>query len=456
MRRPALFSWSLFLCACIGFSGCVSGGKPVENPVRPLLNAVIFPPEDLTGDSAAYGDIIYDNLESRFKEEGFTLVSRDAVTASPAYQELRGRDVSGETLLPVAAGLEAQAAAVGFYGIVENRLVVTIKVYDVRTRKIVASAIDYSIEGLAGYNVAETIADGLSSQLQAYAAGYDAREPFEYDAVESIVFRSSDSLFNKIFFHASDEGMEVSYGEEFPSAVMKNGELHLPYFPFPAGTTITITKTKEGYYPGTEKITLKGGVNDVKLRHMDKIYRHETNVYWIPQYINHRDMPSGLGLGAGYRYYLFPDYVFIGTDLKYYVREQDGPDVVKDPLLYPSPYGVDFYLLNAMSRLQHENVPCLDISFNAGTYLFSSYKTFVRFGLSLGGGMLMMFGPGQNHLDVYADGGVFMDFNIRPWSFFVQGDYRMALAWGAAGYYRFTSWIDEQALPVTVGIRKKW
>jgi hypothetical protein len=143
--------------------------------------------------------------------------------------------------------------------------------------------------------------------------------------------------------------------------------------------------------------------------------------------------------------------------MKYYVRDKEGPDIVKDPFLHPYPDNINFYVLNLISHSQHENVPCFDLSFNVGTYLFSSYKTFVRFGLLLGGGMLMMAGPGDNHLDVYADGGVFMDFNIRPWSLFIQGDYRMALAWGDAKYYRFMSWIDEdELLPVTIGVRKKW
>jgi hypothetical protein len=457
MRRPALLQRIFFSCLCLCLPGCVSIGKITENKVREPLKAVIFLSEDTATVDAAYGDIIYNNLEHRLQEEGFVLVPKDTLAANYDYREPRSGDGSAESLLPIAAELGAQTAVVGFYSIREGRLVIALKVYDVRTRKVVASALDYSMEGLAGYNVAETIADGLSSQLQSYLAGYDPQEPVDYNAVESITFRSSDSLFNRIFFHTTDEGMEASYGAEFPSAVMKNGELRFPYFPFPAGTTITITKTKEGYYPGTEKVTLKEGINEIKLRHMDKIYHHEVSAYWFPQYLNYRHIPSGLGLGAGYRYYFVPDYVFIGTDMKYYVRDKEGPDLVKDPFLYPYPYNTNFNVLNFISHLQHENVPCFDISFNAGTYLFSSYKTFVRFGLSLGGGMLMMSGPGDNHLDVYADGGVFMDFNIRPWSLFVQGDYRIALAWGDAKYYQFMSWIDEdELLPVTIGVRKKW
>jgi hypothetical protein len=48
----------------------------------------------------------------------------------------------------------------------------------------------------------------------------------------------------------------------------------------------------------------------------------------------------------------------------------------------------------------------------------------------------------------------FIDINIRPWTIFIQGDFRMALGRPGAAYYDFGEMLDN--FPFSVGVRKKW
>jgi hypothetical protein len=406
--------------------------------LKAQTRAVIFPVGDPEENEATlpYRDILYNALERRFTLEGFEVIPQETVVNHPGYARLRGRDrFSGEALLPVAAELGAQTMVLGIYGLESERLVMRIKALDVRTGKVVASVMDYTLEGLAGYNFVETISEGLSPQLQFYRSHYDPREPYGYWVVD-IIFYSSDTKFGKNFFHSTDEGMTIGYGTGYPTGVMSGGKLRLPFFSrFPADTVITIEKSKEGYYPATEEILLREGPNEIIPRRLDKKYSHEASLYYLFQDISGREgggsgvrFPGG-GAGAGYRYYITPDYVFAGPDIRFYLRPEEGGN-----------------------RGSH-----LDLSAHIGSYLFSSYKSYVRFSAAAGMGMIMSFLPGDdNYLDFYVNlMSLSMDINIRPWTIFFQGDLRFCLGGpGEANLYR--SWETPNNFPLTIGVRKKW
>jgi hypothetical protein len=326
----------------------------------------------------------------------------------------------GETLLPIAAALEAQTAVIGTYGIEDQRLVIQIKACDVRTGKVVATALAYSLEGLAGYNFVESITDSLSSQLKRYLSLYDPGEAITYEIVEDILFRSSL------------EGMAVSYGTGFPSGLITGGELRLPYFPFIVGSSIKVKKSREGYYPATEELVLSKTVNEIQLRPLDKKYTNEVSLYYLFQevHIDQKDSLKGWGAGIGYRYYPIPDYVFAGPDIRIYQR--------------PKIYGDD------------QNSTHFDISAGGGLYLFSRYKSYIRCGLSCGLGAVISFdGTNDRYFDLYINAATFfLDINIRPWTIFAQTNLRFGIGPESTGL--FSQWEFLDRFPLVVGVRRKW
>jgi hypothetical protein len=437
------------ILAAAGFAAGLpaqEAGSPSSAAIHP--RTVIFPPENLGNVPGPYGDLLYKALEQEFEAEGFELIPRDAVLDNPVYKDTNpGAALSSRTgtyseaFLPAARDLNAQTAVISLFGIQDRRLVIQIKVCHVRTGRVAAEVQDYTLEGLAGYAFAETIAGSLSPQLRAYLSAYNNYEVYSHNAVEGIVLRSWDSKWKKIFFSASDDGMTVTFGENFPGeTVPGGGELRMPYVPFRAGDTIIIEKSKEGYYTTTQELPLKAGMNTFKLERPQKIYRHELSVYLYP--VSFFSGISGMedlkesetGGGAGYRYYFIPDYVFAGPDIRLYRQEIYDIDDFSDD----NPRGMN-----------------LSVALNAGSYLFSRYSTPVRFAFSMGLGMNTTFVSGDSYVDFYLiPASLSMDINVRPWTIFFQGDCRLALGWGNNALHDYLDMFDNVAF--IIGVRKKW
>ena len=405
----------LFLVSLLFFVVAAAGTEAQTD--SPKLKAVVFPHHDLTGTeaSAPYREILYGALERRLLEEGFEVLPRTALEADPGYAALEPvQAASGESILSVAAGLGAETAAGGVYGIDGRRLFIQVKLYDVRTGKVVAAAMEYGLAGLAGYSLAGEMADGLAPEIQAYLASYNPSEPLTYEAVEGIILRSSD------------EGMEVTYETGDPFGKVTDGVIRPPYVPFLVGSVVQIRKSKPGYYPAAEQLTLGAGVSDITLKPLDRKYRNETSLYWTNG--------QALGAGIGYRYYPNPDYFFAGADFQSYAQ-------------------YDF---------QKGNRPVLhnEFSVNIGSYLFSSYRSRFRLGISAGAGVIVTSFTVPD-MPVYTDyyinfANLFLDINLRPWTFFINSYGKYSLGWGSNILGRGHFGGENIGPPVSLGVRKKW
>jgi hypothetical protein len=381
------------------------------------LKAIIFFQIDAsnTEESAPYREVLYTALEKRLVEEGFQVIPRQTLEGNGVYAALsEGERGSGEKLLPLARELGANTAVTSTYGIEGRRIFLQLKFYDVRTGKVVAATMATGLAGLAGYNLMGDTVDKMAPAIQAYLAGYDPNEPILYAVVEDVIFLSPD------------EGMEVSYETGDSAGLIEQGRLKPPFVPFMAGTKVRIEKRKAGYHPHTEELIMQEGPNEFNLRRLDKKYRNELSLYWTTG--------QTLGAGAGYRYYLGPDHFFLGTDaqiyLQYEMKDGDKPVVHND------------------------------LSFSAGGYLFSSYRSLFRLGLSSGLGVIVTSYSSPN-MPVYTDYylnmlSLFFDFNLRPWAFFVQVSGKYALDFGNSFLERGFLIMDQLGPPVSVGVRKKW
>lgn len=410
-RAVALISLCL-LCSSFPLSA------QEKDKQEPPPKAVVFIPADFsqTTESMAYHAGFYKSLESNIAELGFVMIPRTALQDLPDYSALKGEEaVSGERLLEYSKKLGADSAVVSCYGIEGGkRLYVQIKVYDVRTGKVVASIMNSGYAGLAGFDLLAEIVEAVTPSVQEYLKVFNRTEPITYEAVAGIVFRSKD------------EGMLVRLESGQDVGTISGGSLRAAYVPFIVGTGIKVEMEKKDYYPDSQSFILGEGLNELNLIPLEKKFRNELSVSWC--------YGQNAGAGLGYRYYPIPDYIFLSVDEYLYIQ-------------------YDFMDYN-------EPVYHNDASFSLGAYLFSSHLTPIRFGASVGCGVIITAFT-KSDMPVYTDyylnfATLFMDLNVRPWTLFVQGALKYSLGIGNNILGQQYLILPQFGPFVSVGVRKKW
>jgi len=417
------------------YHGCPNSRKTVIFPFILLFASVLLPAQEKNKEEAppkvavfrpvdfaqstesiAYHEIFYLSFESRMAELGFVMIPRSAVEALPGYSALKGEEaVSGEKLLEYAKKLGADSAVVSSYGIEGGkRLYVQIVVYDVRTGKIVASLMNSGYASLAGFDFLAEVVEAVTPSIQEYLKVFNRTEPTTYEAVEGIVFRSKD------------EGLQVRYESGQYIGSISDGTLRAPYVPFVVGTTIKVGMEKPDYYPDSRSFVLKEGMNEINLPPLERKFRNELSVYWC--------YGQSVGAGVGYRYYPIPDYIFLSVDNYFYLQ-------------------YDFMDYN--EPVYHD-----DASFSVGAYFFSSHLTPVRFGASVGCGVIVTSFT-KSDMPTYTDyyinfATLFLDLNIRPWTLYAQGALKYSLGIGNNILGQQYLILPKFGPFVSVGVRKKW
>ena len=255
---PALFLLLLFFPA--------STALPAEAQ-KGLSVAVFVHADPGEGEaSTAYLEHLSGALAARLAGEGFRVLPRGGGSSSPAFAA--GDAGSGAAVLTAARALQADAAAVGSCAIQGRRLFIRIKLYDVRTGKLEAAAMEYGLTGLSGYNLVEEMVDRLGPEMANYRESYDPDEPL------------TDEVMAGLLLHSPDEGMEVAYESGAPFGRVEDGTIRPPYVPFRVGSSIDLIKSKPGHHPEVETVTVTGGINEVNLRPLARKFRHETSLYW--------------------------------------------------------------------------------------------------------------------------------------------------------------------------------
>jgi hypothetical protein len=388
-----------------------------QAPETTRLAACLFPATDLTAteQSAPFGPIIEAALRTNLQNLGLEIL------APESWRKILERDGHPDRALsqgPVAAAVAREAGArmavSGLYLLQEEQLVMDIKIYDSETGRIVAGTFSASRVGVTLNNRINEAIDQLTPQLEEFL------EPAQDRPAEISPF----VLEVKLLSH--DEGMEVSIAGVEAGGTIQEGQLTLPFIPYPVGTKLLIRKSKKGYHPAEETVTLNQARTEVALRPLLPLTRYTLNVTWTTGQL--------LGLGLGMRYYLRPNYLFLGAEDYFYLQRNPNPGSV--------------------------SVPHNDLGILIGQYLFFSHNSPIRFGLAAGLGLIVTVLSSPDpvwYTDFYLNLiSPWVEWNLKRWLVYLRVDGRFVLDVGKnliGG-----DWLEIPRLgpPITLGVARKW
>jgi hypothetical protein len=408
-RRPLFKPLILLMVLAVSAHAQTSG--------NPSLAACLFPPVDLTGteQSAPFGPIIDTSLRTNLQSLGL------AILAEESWRRILERDgypiqslSKGPVAVSVAREAGARVAVSGLYLLQEEQLVMNIKIYDSETGRIVAGTFSASRVGVTLNNRINEAIDQLTPQLELFL------QPAQEKPQDISPFVLEVTLLSP------DEGMEVSIAGVEAGGRIQDGRLTLPFIPYPVGTKLLIRKTKAGYHEAEETVALTQPRMEAALRPLVPQTRYTLNATWTTGQL--------LGLGIGMRYYLKPDYRFLGVENYSYLQRNPNPGSV--------------------------SVPHNDLGVSFGQYLFFRHDSPIRFGLATGLGLIVstLSSPDPAwYTDFYLTlVSPWVEWNYRSWLVYLRADARYVLDVGPnlIGGDWFS--IDRLGPPLTLGVARKW
>ena len=199
-----------------------------------------------------------------------------------------------------------------------------------------------------------------------------------------------------------DEGAQVYLRADQRLGTIENGKLVIEV---PANTQLAIETTKPGYHSNREYFEVSDQSAEFRLGPLLKETRFGFELFSTSSQF--------LGIGAGFRFYIVPDYImFKADDYIYFSVDAGGDDS-------PSAFHNDF-------RIQF------------GSYLFSPPSRRVRFGAATGIGVILsVLGKSSSQsenstfYDVYWDlVDLWVDYNWQKAAVFFKVETKYALGWG--------------------------
>jgi hypothetical protein len=381
------------------------------------LAACLFPLHDLTAteQSTPFGPIIEAALRTNLESLGLAILTEESCRG---ILEREGHTVQALSQGPVAVAVAHEAGArlavSGLYLLQEDQLVMNVKIYDSDTGRIVAGTFSASRVGVTLNNrINEAIAQ-LTPQL----------EQFLHPAQDKPLDISPFVL--EVTLRSADEGMEVSLAGVEAGGRIQDGRLTLPFIPYPVGTKLLLRKTKAGYHPAEETLILGQPRTEAALRPLLRQTRYTLNVTWTTGQL--------LGLGVGMRYYLKPDYRFLGAENYFYLQRNPNPD---------------------SNSVLHN-----DLGFFFGQYLFFSHNSPFRCGLAAGLGWIVSTVPGTDNVwytDMYLNlFSPWLEWNQKNWLLYLRVDARYVLDLGRN--LLGGNWFEVKGYgpPITLGAAYKW
>ena len=388
-----------------------------QGPENARLAACLFPPLDLTGteESAPFGPIIGTALRTNLESLDLVILTEEDCKG---ILEREGQTVQALSQGPVAVSVAHEAGArlavSGLYLLQEDQLVMSVKIYDSDTGRIVAGTFSANRVGVTLNNrINETIAQ-LTPQLEQFLRPAEDKP------------RDISPFVLEVILRSADEGMEVSLAGVEAGGRIQDGRLTLPFIPYPVGTKLLIRKTKPGYHPAEETLTLGKPRTEAALRPLLRQTRYTLNVTWTTGQF--------LGLGVGMRYYLKPDYRFLGAENYFYLQRNPNP--------------------GSISVLHN------DLGFFFGQYLFFGHNSPFRCGLATGLGWIVSTVPTADpawftdmYLNLFSP---WVEWNHKRWLAYLRVDARYALDLGRN--LLGGNWFEVKGYgpPVTLGAAYKW
>lgn len=291
-RRTAMLLASIFLAA----GALPRAGAQQADPVGERRVAVVTLAE---GEASVYAATLADATARELATAGFDTLLLDSasIPAIDAGSEERSEAARAGEL---AAGADAGWSAVIRCTVEGRRLAWRLSIYDARDAALVAADTGSAFAGASAVAALEASAKALVAN-----AALDRSLPAGL-AEEALAFGSGD------------EGAELRLGDERGPVLgqVRGGRVQADYLPFAEGQALTLSLTKEGYWPYS--FSSSAGASDPALPALPALMRR------VRLSAGLATSPNRLaGLAGELRYYPLPDGIFARLGLQAWLRD-DG------------------------------------------------------------------------------------------------------------------------------------
>jgi hypothetical protein len=381
-------------------------------PALPLLGqqaapppvCVVFTVKDLStgSDTLDYEQTITQAVSAAFGAGDFQVLpeaaGRDAASARSVDP---GRPISGADAVDVGRSVGAALAVTGVYSVQNDEVYYSIQCWDVASGKLAAAiqaTTPFNLAFFSGLNLA------LTSDLL----------PRLHPAAPKA---------GGVVFTSSDEGMDVALSGDQDVGRITSGRVTLSTDSIIPGTKVVLRKTKPGYHPSEQTVTLTTA-KEIPLRPLARVHHHALEL--------NSTLGQLLGLGTAMRVYVDPDWFFINFG---------GYLWLQPPAAF------------AARAVLHS-----DFFVGAGGYLFLPPDAPVRFGLSTGSGFILssLTTPGfPTYMDLYLDVlNWWVEAGLFGATFYLRQEYKYALGMGTNLLGQ--GWMVGQFPPTTLGVLFRW
>jgi len=364
----------------------------------------VFTVKDLSPgtDTLDYEQTITQAVSAAFGADNFQVVPESVWRDAASARSLDlSRPLSEAEALEIAHSVGAALAVTGVYSVQSDEVYYSIQCWDVEAEKLVAgiqATTPFNLAFFSGLNLA------LSTDLLPRLTSEGPKPP-------------------RVVITSADEGMAVKLSGDQDVGHITNGRITLPGEDIIPGTRVLLQKSKPGYHPEEQVVTLTT-TKEIPLKPLVKEHRSALEL--------NSTLGQLLGLGVALRSYQVPDWFFITVG---------GYLWVQPPA-------------NLALRVVLHN----DLFAGIGGYLFLPPDAPVRLGMSTGAGLVMSFlsTPGfPGYLDFYV--------NVVSWwleagfpgtTFFVRQEFKYALGFGINLLGQ--GWMISQFPPTTLGVLIRW
>ncbi len=185
-----------------------------------------------------------------------------------------------------------------FYTEVENRVFLSLELYDMQDRALLHAVQRVVFPGL----LAEPLLDEAVEQILTAIRENQERFVLEGSVDYALNFRSP---LPGVKIWLGDNAERVQLGE------IEETEFTAPYYPFAVNRPLYFTAEKEGFWPKTVNVILAKDSQPIVI---DPLMRQSY----------HRALaalsPTRLGLRVGYRFFPFPDSLLVGADYQFWLQ----------------------------------------------------------------------------------------------------------------------------------------
>jgi hypothetical protein len=402
--------------------------------------------------------IVIEELTREMEKRGFTIIPEQTWRAKLSQEELSSLELlQSSAAVRLAERLEADIALIGTIQIESQVIIIGIRGYDVKTGTLIFSREEREAKNIGIYNTVSSLSKELIDTLLGWAESksdkialsrsetsvhereldeqrsreltsppqetvLESEAPPSEEPIEAPIQEGSELAEEemkvepdvleqppgrkdakvRITLLSTDEGAQVYLGPDQWLGTIEDGKLVIEV---PANTQLAIETTKPGYHINREYFAVNNQSAEIRLRPLFRRTRFGFELFSTSSQF--------LGIGAGFRLYIVPDYImFKADDYIYFSIGSGGDDST-------SAFHNDF-------RIQF------------GSYLFSPPNQRIRFGVATGIGIILsMLGKSNTQsenstfYDFYWDVvDLWLDFNWHKGAVFFKVETKYALGLG--------------------------